>query len=1234
MKHFLLFILLVIFLFLYFNTIGFAKGNSGNNKKQQKTLSTYNNNTYIDINNLEALESNQGFSDYNINSNLEGMQFPKGSGKSVIFTSGLLWGGFVSGDSQVRVGGSAYISGLEPGPILSNGQAAANPYSDSRWRIYRVRADVYPGGPTVDLTSEANLEGTTTASLRTQYETDWTEWPAAGTSNDLGAPFTDVNGDGKYEPNIDIPGINGADQTVYYVANDLDPNLTTSLYGTQPMGIELHATYWAYNDGGALGNMYFKKYTLINKGYQHNTVNNMFISFWADPDLGYAGDDLVGTDTTLNLIYTYNGEPVDQVYAPATPPSVGFSLLEGPMVDGNTLDTALFNGNKIPGKKNLQMTSSYFFVNGNANFGDPPLGSPTGATQFYNFLNGNYGLSGLPFINPINNEPTKFVFSGNPVTGTGWLDGVASPMGDRRQGMASGPFTFAPGDTQEVVFAEIAGEGIDYLHSIYTVKQYQYNAKIAFKNLLNGVKTPLPIPPVVNISNNNDSVQIQWQNNSESFNQSGYIFEGYNLYQLPTALDSKESATLIATYDKVDGIKTIYGQALNPQTDQITSQIQQSGNDSGLQYSFTTSKDYINNSPFIKGKHYYYAVTAYSFNQGAGVNPNNTESNFQPVTIDYNYNLPGPNYGDQVPVIHSAGQSNSMVNVTIVDPSKLTGDEYEISFHDEKYMLSSVGNWTDITATGKKMGKVKDLTGSSLTSAANWSAQSQFSIHYLVNVVSSNLDYCEGVLIRLPVNLVVDTIFNPISNNTGSTINYTFNKATNTLFFGDSSRSGNGIFAGGEDITILSHSNNLPIITDYTMYDDGYGGTIVDVNGIDTLTKIANSIVTQHQWNVKDLTTENIVLQNQTILNGQDIYAPESYFAANSLYGPGGSSGSFTPSLGAGANVIFDGIQVALNGSYNAPTTIGSIVTNVNANSNFNIQDFTAFGYTDGTAEISLPLYGGAGGTTDINSLLQDYELKWTGVLGDTTINGHTVVITKSGGSIATIFGASNYSIANHPLNPNPGSKNPFTIRIPFEVWNITKNEQVNLLVYDRNYNRTNDPTKDGFEVWNEHDRVYTWVVNTKYTPTVISPTSAIVADSATWNWYFANSVFTTGDDIKIIYNNPLQIGKDKFTFTVPVLTFSLTPAIKVIKEYSLSQNYPNPFNPTTIISYSVPKAGLVTIKVYDILGREITQLVNEHKDMGTYNIEFNAIRLATGVYFYRMQAGSFVDTKKLLLLK
>ncbi len=86
---------------------------------------------------------------------------------------------------------------------------------------------------------------------------------------------------------------------------------------------------------------------------------------------------------------------------------------------------------------------------------------------------------------------------------------------------------------------------------------------------------------------------------------------------------------------------------------------------------------------------------------------------------------------------------------------------------------------------------------------------------------------------------------------------------------------------------------------------------------------------------------------------------------------------------------------------------------------------------------------------------------------------------------------------------------------------------------------------------------------------------------------------------------------------------------------YSLEQNYPNPFNPSTIISYSVPSTSLVTIKVYDVLGREVLTLVNENKSAGNYSVQFNASsKFPSGVYFYRMQAGSFVQTKKLILMK
>jgi hypothetical protein len=90
----------------------------------------------------------------------------------------------------------------------------------------------------------------------------------------------------------------------------------------------------------------------------------------------------------------------------------------------------------------------------------------------------------------------------------------------------------------------------------------------------------------------------------------------------------------------------------------------------------------------------------------------------------------------------------------------------------------------------------------------------------------------------------------------------------------------------------------------------------------------------------------------------------------------------------------------------------------------------------------------------------------------------------------------------------------------------------------------------------------------------------------------------------------------------------------EIPRVFSLSQNYPNPFNPTTNIQFGVPKNSFVNIKVYDLLGREVATLLNEHKQAGTYMVDFNAASLSSGVYFYRMQAGQFADIKRMVVIK
>ncbi len=85
---------------------------------------------------------------------------------------------------------------------------------------------------------------------------------------------------------------------------------------------------------------------------------------------------------------------------------------------------------------------------------------------------------------------------------------------------------------------------------------------------------------------------------------------------------------------------------------------------------------------------------------------------------------------------------------------------------------------------------------------------------------------------------------------------------------------------------------------------------------------------------------------------------------------------------------------------------------------------------------------------------------------------------------------------------------------------------------------------------------------------------------------------------------------------------------------FNLEQNYPNPFNPSTVISFKLSVSSFVSLKIFDILGREISTLVNEEKQPGNYEVTFDASKLSSGIYFYTLQSGSFVETKKMILIK
>jgi hypothetical protein len=132
-----------------------------------------------------------------------------------------------------------------------------------------------------------------------------------------------------------------------------------------------------------------------------------------------------------------------------------------------------------------------------------------------------------------------------------------------------------------------------------------------------------------------------------------------------------------------------------------------------------------------------------------------------------------------------------------------------------------------------------------------------------------------------------------------------------------------------------------------------------------------------------------------------------------------------------------------------------------------------------------------------------------------------------------------------------------------------------------------------------------------------------------------ASYSFTDKTPLEVGKSYDYQLRETGFDGQVATLeTVTLTVRFNVAREYELAQNYPNPFNPTTTIRYQIPTAETVSLKVYDVLGKEVATLVSGRQEAGNYAVPFNASGLSSGMYFYRLQAGSFVETRKMMLVK
>jgi hypothetical protein len=1326
-------VLPVVFILLLSSLLFAGNGKQGNNLSPAQTTGTPTR-TYLDINKICTQFTNDGRSDNDASGN-SAFIYPAGSGKSCIFESGLLWGAYIPGDSQVRVGGSAYGTGLQGGRITNSNAAWSSLTYDASTadnvRIYRVRADIYPGATGYDLSTAATWEGVSTNDLQTQYLKDYNEWPYAE-----GAPYyLDDKGN-------KVPGVKGADQTVWFVANDLNSKLTAGLYGASPMGIEYQATYWAYNQSGALGNIIFKKYKLINKS--NTAFNNMYVSMWADPDVGYATDDYAGCDTTLSLGYAYNANTVDATYSPLPPPAVGFDFFQGPKVAGvagqdlnkngidDASDYAIFNGQKIgPGYINLPMTAFYYFANGDANVTDPNIGAIAGSTQFYNFFQGKVGLTGKKFVNPVTGDSTTFVLSGDPIKNTGWIDGAVIAAGDRRLGLASGPFTMAVGDTQEVVVAEIAAgatTGIDRLSAIGLLKYYDAEAQKAYDNNFVVTVDSSVAPPVPKVTPYalDKEIIIEWNTiaademGTETFSQYDYGFQGYNVYQLPSATSSIADAKLLASFDIHDGIKNVPGKYYDSTSHSYIASPFSFGSDLGIQRFYDVRSDALNSGlPLINSTDYYFAITAYSYSPTKAIA---AESAIKIISIAPAASgiVSDSPVAPSAPVLSSTAMNKeAIVNwdntaSAVSATESLNRNGYKFQGYNVYQLPSATSAATDGVLIGSfdiidgainittqyysqanntyysapfKFGSdnsVQRFIDIKTDAIANSPLQNDKTYYFGVTAFSYNpkafvicgMESALKTISVVPHTIPTDTSSTSLTGKVYTNITHASGMADATCYYviSDPTKlkaanytlgfspqpdvltgSGSGIYSNitGEASLLLNESGDQ---VDYTVSitDASLGGTIVKAGIGDAGSRTINKTVTllsatvlthvvgsaSGSWKSTDATEPfTSALKSSLMNNNLSFLVIES---ADTLVVPikistypwyldreGTRVLSYQRNFSLdNAYMTVDGIQPKIGGlSFSSPITYSSwtLVNKAVPTETYPVavwgDGYNIFGYATGKG---ADFYGGGGSTTSTD-YSQDIELRFTGVAKDYAGNDKNDTLCTSGGSWAS-------------MRSRTSATAQAMVRIPFEVWEVERNRQINCVITERNVDAASPWGNTGTPLWYR-------IVGRDYIEFIASPydstTLKLRTDPyVTWDLILQDGesghlcTWHTGDILRIKYDNPIYPGIDTYTFKTPGSILSTEKENGKVYTFALRQNYPNPFNPTTKIAYSIPNTAHVSMKIYDILGREVMTLVNGDMKAGEYSVDFNATNFASGVYFYKITAGDKSLVKKMLLLK
>ncbi|MCX6835104.1 MAG: hypothetical protein NTW07_08225, partial [candidate division Zixibacteria bacterium] len=541
----------------------------------QDAAQSVDNVTYIAANNILMFVTNHGNFGRDLGGvfgNDYGTYFPfstttaisSGANTLSPYYAGGLWiGGVDSVTQDTLMVISEYSSEYVPGPTLDGSFLTDRP----EFHVYKLYRD----------------------SLANNPNDDYLAWPV-----DQGAP---VNEDG-------TPKMIG-DQMCWSVYNDLDPDQHAHDAGsTAPLGLEVRQTVFSFQrKNGSLANIVFLKYHIFNRG--DKTLQNCFFSIWSDPDLGDAADDLVGTDTTRNLAFTYNSTDDDIKYAALNQavPSIGIDFFQGPLVyTGEETDTALMWDSTWVGYKNMGLYSFNKYINGT---------DPDSYQQAYMFQLGlDAKNGGIPYVNPITGQPTRFVMSGDPTAGAncageGWLDDTPA---DRRHMQTTGPLTFRPGDSTEILAAMVVGQASGWCSSVTLMKQIDDFAQRVYENGFNPPRPPAK--PVVTVAQTPNRISLSWTDTSE-VDPGDFSYEGYTVWQ-----GESESGPWreLATYDLVNHrLNGLVDTLLDPYSGLKFPMAIRAITNSGIDRMYTVGEDAIRGGRLNNLTTYYFKVSAFSW---------------------------------------------------------------------------------------------------------------------------------------------------------------------------------------------------------------------------------------------------------------------------------------------------------------------------------------------------------------------------------------------------------------------------------------------------------------------------------------------------------------------------------------------------------------------------------------------------------------------------------------------